>query len=75
MIVYVDDPDISGKIRELMADLGLTREEFCRRAGISEDLYDAIQADGEMEFSYEALKKVSDLLSCPIDDLLASGQM
>ena len=70
MIIYVDDPEICLRIRNLWEKSGYSWEKFCKITGISEKLYEDIRNDRELEIPYEVLKKICVAFSIRAEELL-----
>lgn len=70
MIIYIDNPEFCRRFREYMKNSGLSREEFCRKTGMTETLLRELEKDGELDIPYEVLKKICCLFSIRPEDLL-----
>ena len=73
MIIYVDDPEFCRRIRGLLRESGLSREEFCRRTGMSLALLEDIEKDRELDIPYEVLKGICGVFSLRTEDLLTAS--
>ena len=70
MIIYVQNPKVSERIRTLRQIHGYSPEKFRKITGMSEKLYYETEMDGEMEFPSEVLRNICSLFSCRVEEIL-----